>query len=148
MNKKSSEDIIKELVSKSRKAQSIFEKYNQQQVDEVITAVAWSLCKPINNKNGGIISVITNSRFIENPTFRGMRSRLMKDFDQIYLLNLNGSSSSRGENISPSGKIDENIFDINQSVCIRFFIQKFGVIDLKNISICRIQTLNKSNGKK
>ena len=36
MNKKSSEDIIKELIFKSRKAQSIFEKYNQQQVDEVL----------------------------------------------------------------------------------------------------------------
>ena len=50
MNKKSSEDIIKDLVSKSRKAQFVFEKYNQQEVDEVITAVAWSLCKPLNNK--------------------------------------------------------------------------------------------------
>jgi hypothetical protein len=91
--------------------------------DDYVKFIRFAHNKVLNNKSGGIISVITNSRFIDNPTFRGMRSRLMKDFDQIYLLNLNGSSSSRGENISPSGKKDENIFDINQSVCISFFIK-------------------------
>ena len=32
----------KELIEKGRKAQSIFEAYSQEQVDEVITAVAWA----------------------------------------------------------------------------------------------------------
>ena len=35
---------------KSKKAQSIFEKYNQNKVNEVVTAVAWAICKPSNNK--------------------------------------------------------------------------------------------------
>ena len=50
MNNKSSEEIVKDLVAKSKAAQSIFEKYNQNQVDELVTAVAWSICKPSNNK--------------------------------------------------------------------------------------------------
>ena len=50
MNNESSIEIVKLLISKAKKAQSIFESYNQKKVDEVITAVAWSLCKPSNNK--------------------------------------------------------------------------------------------------
>ena len=50
MNNKSSLEIVKTLVQKAKLAQSIFENFNQNQVDEVITAVAWTLCKPSNNK--------------------------------------------------------------------------------------------------
>ena len=50
MNNKSSSEIVQSLVLKAKKAQSIFENYNQNQVDEVVTAVAWTLCKPSNNK--------------------------------------------------------------------------------------------------
>ena len=50
MNNKSSTEIVQSLVLKAKKAQSIFENYNQNQVDEVVTAVAWALCKPSNNK--------------------------------------------------------------------------------------------------
>ena len=50
MNKNSPSDIVESLVKKAKEAQNIFEKYNQKQVDEVITAVAWALCKPSTNK--------------------------------------------------------------------------------------------------
>ena len=50
MNNKSSLEIVKTLVQKAKLAQSIFENFNQNQVDEVVTAVAWTLCKPSNNK--------------------------------------------------------------------------------------------------
>ena len=33
---------IKNIVQKSRTAQVSYEKYNQKQVDEVVTAVAWA----------------------------------------------------------------------------------------------------------
>ena len=38
------------LVQKAKIAQLDFEKYNQEQVNEVITAVAWAICNPLNNK--------------------------------------------------------------------------------------------------
>ena len=41
---------IKNIVQKSRTAQVEYEKYNQKQVDEVITAVAWAICNPNNNR--------------------------------------------------------------------------------------------------
>jgi sulfoacetaldehyde dehydrogenase len=50
MNNKSSSEIVKTLVQKAKQAQSIFENFNQNKVDEVITAIAWALCKPSNNE--------------------------------------------------------------------------------------------------
>ena len=46
----STKDIIQSLVHRAKEAQKKFEKYNQEQVDEVVTAVAWALCNPSTNK--------------------------------------------------------------------------------------------------
>ena len=43
-------EIIQSLVHRAKEAQKKFEKYNQEQVDEVVTAVAWALCNPSTNK--------------------------------------------------------------------------------------------------
>lgn len=42
--------IVSELMDKARAAQAVYAGYNQAQVDEVITAVAWSLLLPENNQ--------------------------------------------------------------------------------------------------
>jgi predicted helicase len=39
----------------------------------------------------GIVGIITNHSFMDNPTFRGMRQSLMQTFNQIYVLNLHGN---------------------------------------------------------
>ena len=49
----------------------------------------------------GIISRITPHGFIENPTFRGMRWKLLSVFDSIYILDLHGNARKKEE--------DENI---------------------------------------
>ena len=49
-NNNSTINIIQPVVQKAKEAQKQFEKYNQKQVDEVVTAVAWALCNPITNK--------------------------------------------------------------------------------------------------
>ena len=41
-------DIVAELVERARRAQREFETYTQEQVDDVVTGVAWSLFKPEN----------------------------------------------------------------------------------------------------
>ena len=46
----STKETIQSLLQKAKEAQKKFEKYNQEQVDEVVTAVAWSLCNPSTNK--------------------------------------------------------------------------------------------------
>jgi len=46
----STKEIIQSLVHRAKEAQKKFEKYNQEQVDEAVTAVAWALCNPRTNK--------------------------------------------------------------------------------------------------
>jgi len=46
----STKKIIQSLVHRAKEAQKKFEKYNQEKVDEVVTAVAWALCNPPTNK--------------------------------------------------------------------------------------------------
>ena len=68
-------------------------------------------------KNGeGILAYITNHAYLDNPTFRGMRWHLMKTFDDIYVLDLHGNSKKK--EITPEGKADQNVFDIQQGVSI------------------------------
>ena len=72
----------------------------------------------------GVLAFISNNGYLDNPTFRGMRESLLKDFDTIYILNLHGNSKKRER--SPDGGADENVFDIQQGVAIGIFIKKAG----------------------
>lgn len=68
-------------------------------------------------KNGsGVVGMITNNGYLDNPTFRGMRWHLMKTFDKIYVLDLHGSANK--QETAPDGGKDENVFDIMQGVGI------------------------------
>ncbi len=70
----------------------------------------------------GIIGIITNHSFLDNPTFRGMRKSLMDTFDQLYFIDLHGNASKKES--TPEGNKDENVFDIKQGVCISLMIKK------------------------
>jgi len=50
MNNNSTIDTVQLLVQKAKEAQKQIEKYNQEQVDEIVTAIAWALCNPTTNK--------------------------------------------------------------------------------------------------
>ncbi len=69
----------------------------------------------------GVVGIITNHSFLDNPTFRGMRQSLLKSFNQIYILDLHGNSKKKEK--SPDGSKDENVFDIEQGVSINLFIK-------------------------
>ena len=73
----------------------------------------------------GIVAVITNHSWLDNPTFRGMRQSLMRSFEQIYVLDLHGNSKKKER--APDGSKDENVFDIEQGVAISVFIKKPGI---------------------
>lgn len=73
-------------------------------------------------KNGkGVIGYITNNSYLSGLIHRGMRKKLLTTFDEIYILNLHGSSRI-GEK-TPEGGKDKNVFDIQQGVAIAFFIK-------------------------
>jgi predicted helicase len=69
----------------------------------------------------GVVGVITNHSWLDNPTFRGMRQSLMRSFDHIYVLDLHGNS--RKKERSPDGSDDQNVFDIEQGVAISLLVK-------------------------
>lgn len=73
----------------------------------------------------GVVGIITNHSYLDNPTFRGMRQSLTKTFDQIYILDLHGSSKPK--EVAPSGQQNENVFDIQKGVAIALLVKKPGV---------------------
>jgi predicted helicase len=75
----------------------------------------------IQRSGYGIVGMITNHGYLDNPTFRGMRQSLMKTFDEIYILNLHGNSQKK--ETTPEGGKDENVFDIRGGVAIALFIK-------------------------
>ncbi len=78
----------------------------------------------IEKTGQGILALITNHGYLDNPTFRGMRRSLMNTFDEIFILNLHGNSLKKETDLD--GGKDENVFDIQQGVAIGIFVKKAG----------------------
>jgi type I restriction-modification system DNA methylase subunit len=108
----------------------------------------------IEKNNSGIVAMITNNSFLDGIIHRQMRKHLLETFDDIYILNLHGSSKKK--ETTPDGGKDENVFDIQQGVSINIFVRKEGEkkglgkvyhSDLYGKRADKFETLNKSNLK-
>lgn len=75
----------------------------------------------IDQARQGMLGFITNHAWLDNPTFRGMRASLLKSFDEVYILNLHGSTLKKEK--TPSGGKDENVFDIQPGVAITLLVK-------------------------
>jgi len=75
----------------------------------------------IDQNGEGIIGMITNHAYLDNPTFRGMRFSLMESFDEIHILDLHGNMMKKEK--SPDGSMDDNVFDIRQGVAIALMVK-------------------------
>jgi predicted helicase len=73
----------------------------------------------------GVVGIITNHSWLDNPTFRGMRQSLMRSFEQIYVFDLHGNAKKKER--APDGSKDENVFDIEQGVAISVFVKRPGL---------------------
>jgi predicted helicase len=83
--------------------------------DDYVKFIAFA--EDLIEKNGeGIVAMITNHGYLDNPTFRGMRWHLAKTFDSIHVLDLHGNSKKN--ETAPDGGKDENVFNIQQGVAI------------------------------
>ena len=78
----------------------------------------------IEQAGRGVVGMITNHSYLDNPTFRGMRRSLIRTFDDIYILDLHGNSLKK--ETCRDGSPDKNVFDIRQGVAIAFFIKRGG----------------------
>ena len=88
--------------------------------DDYIKFIRFAHLKISENKSG-IVGIITNNSFLNGLTHRKMRNELLKEFDEVYILNLHGNSRI-GEK-TPEGENDDNVFDIQQGVSISIFIK-------------------------
>ena len=88
--------------------------------DDYVKFIRWGQWR-IEKTGAGILAYITNHGYLDSPTFRGMRQHLMKTFNEIYILDLHGSSKKK--ECSPDGTKDENVFDIMPGVSIAIFIK-------------------------
>lgn len=82
----------------------------------------------ISQTGHGIVAYITNHSWLDNPTFRGMRAALLRDFDEIFVIDLHGNAKKKErtpDSLAAQGE-DKNIFDIEQGVAIVFLIRKPG----------------------
>ncbi len=88
--------------------------------DDYIKFIRFAHLKISENKSG-IVGIITNNSFLNGLTHRKMRNELLKEFSEIYILNLHGNSRI-GEK-TPDGSNDDNVFDIQQGVSISIFVK-------------------------
>jgi predicted helicase len=76
----------------------------------------------INQAGAGVLAYVCNHSYLDNPTFRGMRQQLLREFDAMFILNLHGHSKRKEH--APGGLPDENVFDIRQGVAIGLFVKQ------------------------
>lgn len=76
----------------------------------------------ISQTGHGVVGFVTNHGYLDNPTFMDMRESLLREFDDIYLLDLHGSSKKKEKSLD--GGKDENVFDIQQGVAIGLFVRR------------------------
>lgn len=80
------------------------------------------LAQYLVDKNGeGIVGMITNNSFLDGLTHRRMRQTLLSSFNSVYILNLHGSAVRQER--TPTGGVDENVFDIMQGVAVSIFVK-------------------------
>jgi len=76
----------------------------------------------VEKNSSGIVAMITNNSFIDGITHRQMRKHLLETFNNIYILDLHGSSKKKEK--TPSRGKDENVFNIQQGVAISIFVRR------------------------
>ena len=92
--------------------------------DDYVKFIAFA--EDLIDKNGeGIVAMITNHGYLDNPTFRGMRWHLANTFSTLYLIDLHGNAKKK--EVSPDGSPDKNVFDIQQGVSIIVAVKKKNV---------------------
>jgi hypothetical protein len=88
--------------------------------DDFIKFIRWAQWR-IEKTGSGIMGYITNNVYLDGLTHRRMRECLLEMFDEIYIVNLHGSSKK--QETAPDGGKDDNVFDITVGVAIALFVK-------------------------
>ncbi|QIC82323.1 type ISP restriction/modification enzyme [Helicobacter pylori] len=116
-----SKNALKELKQLHSKYKLQKEKNPKWLLDDYVKFMRFAQNK-IESLGHGLFGFISNNAFLDNPTFRGLRRSLLECYDELYILNLHGSTRKKEE--TPQGAKDENVFNIMQGVSINLFVKK------------------------
>lgn len=72
----------------------------------------------IDRTKVGVLGMITNHSFLDNPTMRGVRCSLMVSASHVWITDLHGNSTKKED--APDNRNDVNVFQIKQGVAITF----------------------------
>jgi predicted helicase len=86
--------------------------------DAYIKAFAWAT-ERLKEKESGIVAFVTNNGFLNGIAADGMRNRLEKEFDKIYVLDLGGNVR---QNPKLSGTT-HNVFGIQVGVAVTILVK-------------------------
>jgi len=120
--------------------------------DDYVKFIRWGQWR-IEQTGAGILAFISNHGYLDNPTFRGMREKLLKTFTEIYILNLHGNAKKRErvpEEVQREleiGEQDENVFDIQQGVAIGIFVKEPGKAGPATVHYADLWGPRESKGK-
>lgn len=78
----------------------------------------------VDASGNGMVAYITNNSYIDGVSHRRIRESLMNSFNQIFVLDLHGNVMKQER--CPDGGKDENVFDIQQGVCIVIMLKTGG----------------------
>jgi predicted helicase len=120
------------------------EKNIQPLSDDYIKFIRFGHWK-INQAGKGVLGFITNNSYLSGVIHRGMRKKLLETFDEVYILNLHGSSRI-GEK-TPEGGKDENVFDIQQGVAIALYLKLDRPLEKKKIRYADVWGLREDKYK-
>ncbi|ADO07540.1 adenine specific DNA methyltransferase [Helicobacter pylori PeCan4] len=123
-----SKNALKELKNLHSKYKLQKEKNPKWLLDDYVKFMRFAQNK-IESLGHGLFGFISNNAFLDNPTFRGLRRSLLECYDELYILNLHGSTRKKEE--TPQGAKDENVFNIMQGVSINLFVKKVQVVKQK-----------------
>lgn len=114
-------DLMNDYKKEPRTGTRLVERNAKVINDDYVKFIRFAQDK-ISGEDKAIISYVLSHGFIDNLTFRGMRWSLLNAFTDIYILNLHGSALN-GEKSRIKIERDENIFDIQQGICICFLVR-------------------------
>ncbi|MBC6415699.1 MAG: hypothetical protein GDA46_04830 [Bdellovibrionales bacterium] len=90
------DDKIRETYFKDSTAQ-------KNKLDSYVRAIKWASEKIKQNKQGGVISFVSNASFLDGRAYDGLRKHLSQDFTGLYIFNLRGNirkfNKKEGQNI-------------------------------------------------
>ena len=79
----------------------------------------------------GLLGLITNHSFLDNPTMRGLRWSLLQTASCIHIIDLHGNTTKQES--PPGGSEDKNVFQIKQGVAITLLTRRLSKIETSKI---------------